>query len=71
VSEFDTERETEKHGPDVLALLVGLATLGVSGYVLSDGQNWMPDVDARWLVAGGALLVGVILLMSSLRGRKR
>jgi hypothetical protein len=71
VSDFDTERETEKRGPDLLTLLVGLGTLGVSGFVLSDGHNWMPDFDARWLVAGGALLVGLIMLISSLRGRKR
>jgi hypothetical protein len=71
VAEHDTEREVEKRGPDLLTLIVGVATLFVSAYVLADGNVWFPSVDPRWIIAGGALVVGLILLGSSLRGRKR
>jgi hypothetical protein len=71
VAEHDTEREVEKRGPDLLTLIVGVATLIVSAYVLTDGNLWVPSVDPRWIIAGGALVVGLILLGSSLRGRKR
>jgi hypothetical protein len=71
VAEHDTEREVEKRGPDLLTLIVGVATLIVSAYVLADGNLWVPSVDPRWIIAGGALVVGLILLGSSLRGRKR
>ncbi|MGH3518108.1 MAG: hypothetical protein ACRDQ7_11965 [Haloechinothrix sp.] len=54
-------------GVDLIALLAGIATLMVSSYLLSDGPSWWPDVDPRWLLAGGALIVGIVLLGSSLR----
>ena len=69
----DKTRETEsrRRWPDVFTLIMGLATLVASGYVLSDGRLWLPTVDPRWLVTGGALLVGLLLLASSLRGGRR
>jgi hypothetical protein len=67
----DTERGVERRGPDLFTLLVGVATLLVSTYVLTDGALWFPDLDARWLIAGGALLVGLFLLAGSLRGNRR
>jgi hypothetical protein len=39
----------------------------VSAYVLTDGAFHIPN--PTWLLAGGALLVGVLLLASSLRKR--
>jgi len=67
--------ESEKAEPrrrlDVFTLLAGLATLFVSSYVLTDGTIWLPTTDPRWLLTGGALLVGVLLLTSSLRGGRR
>jgi hypothetical protein len=70
VAEKTRDTETRRRWPDVITLLFGLATLVVSGYVLSDGNLWFPAVDPRWLITGGALLVGILLLGSSLR-RKR
>jgi hypothetical protein len=70
VAEHDTEREVGKRGPDLLTLIVGVATLFVSAYVLADGQLLLPSIDPRWIIAGGALVVGLILLGSSLRGRR-
>jgi hypothetical protein len=71
VAEHNTERDVERRGPDLLTLLFGIATLVVSAYVLTDGRIWLPTLDPRWLLAGGALLVGLFLLISSVRGNRR
>lgn len=63
--------ETRRRWPDLVTLLFGLVTLFVASYILTDGQVWIPMVDPRWLFTGGALLVGVLLLGSSLRGGRR
>ncbi|MPY97424.1 MAG: hypothetical protein GEU97_05395 [Actinophytocola sp.] len=55
---------------DLFALISGIATLLVAGYVLSDGASWLPDIDLRWLLAGAAAAIGISLLASSL-GRDR
>lgn len=54
---------------DPLALLGGLGTLAVAAYVLGDGQQWLPNLDMRWLLAGVAAVAGVILLASALTRR--
>jgi hypothetical protein len=76
VAEWDAnpevaDRGVRRRGPDVLTLLVGVLALvmAVAGFV---GQA--PDLsgfDPRWLLAGGAVVVGVWLLVGSLRGRRR
>jgi len=71
VADRTRETETRRRWPDVFTLIMGLATLVASGYVLSDGRLWLPTVDPRWLVTGGALLVGLLLLASSLKGGRR
>jgi hypothetical protein len=72
VADHEPQREVRRRGPDVLTLVAGIATLLVSAFVLTDGALWIPSLDPRWLVAGGALVVGLFLLMASLRGgRKR
>jgi hypothetical protein len=55
--------------PDPVAMIVGLISLVVSAYVLSDGAFDLPAVDPRWLIGGGALFVGLMLLGASLRRR--
>lgn len=52
---------------DLFTLLAGVLSLGVAGYILGDGPSWWPDVDFRWVLAGGAVFVGTVLLASSLR----
>jgi hypothetical protein len=59
-----------RRGPDPLALLVGLATLVMAVFAFV-GELPAVDVDPRWLLAGGAAAVGLVLLVSSLRGRPR
>ncbi|HEX7658915.1 MAG TPA: hypothetical protein VF444_05495 [Pseudonocardiaceae bacterium] len=66
------QRPVRRGGPDPLALLAGLATLCVAAYLLFDGALWLPPVDPRWVIAGAALLGGLLLLVLSLRpGRRR
>ncbi|AXB49025.1 hypothetical protein [Amycolatopsis albispora] len=56
---------------DVFTLLIGIATLGASAYVLTDGALPLPGFDPRWLVAGAAVLIGLLLLGASFSGKKR
>lgn len=63
----DREQNETKRFPDVLMLLAGIGTLLVSAYVITNGAFRVPN--PTWLLAGGALLVGVLLLASSLRKR--
>jgi hypothetical protein len=60
-----------KRGVDVFTLIVGIATLLVSAYVLSDGASWLPQFDFRWIIAGGAVFVGLLLLGASFGGKRR
>jgi hypothetical protein len=50
--------------PDVLNLAMAVLTLTASAMVLAD---WRPPLDPRWLLAGGAVLVGLLLLLASVR----
>ena len=70
---YDNQTETPpaKRGVDVFTLIVGIATLLISAYVLSDGASWLPQFDFRWIVAGGAVFVGLLLLGASFGKRRR
>jgi hypothetical protein len=72
VAEHESDKtETRRRWPDLITMLFGLLTLFAAAYVLTDGKVWVPTTDPRWLLTGGALLVGVLLLGSSLRGGRR
>jgi hypothetical protein len=43
----------------------------VSAYVLSDGASWLPQFDFRWVIAGGAVFVGLMLLGASFGSKRR
>ncbi len=58
---------TPRRGPDLLTLTVGLGALGVAGTALLGGVGWLPDVDARWILAAVALVIGLMLVIGSLR----
>ncbi|MFJ9783793.1 hypothetical protein ACIRSS_29725 [Amycolatopsis sp. NPDC101161] len=66
-----TETQPAKRGVDVFTLIVGIATLLISAYVLSDGASWLPQFDFRWVIAGGAVLVGLLLLGASFGSKRR
>jgi fatty acid desaturase len=63
--------EVRRRGVDVFTLLVGLVALVASSYAITDGRIWLPGLDFRWVIAGGALVVGLLLLAASLRPRRR
>lgn len=58
---------TRRRMPDLLALLCGLAALAVATTAIVGSTAWLPPVDARWLLAGAAMVIGLLLLVSSLR----
>ncbi|NIH85593.1 hypothetical protein [Amycolatopsis granulosa] len=69
---YSTETAPERRrGVDVFTLILGVATLLVSAYVLSDGAGWLPSFDLKWVLAGGAVFVGVVMLAASMRGGRR
>jgi hypothetical protein len=70
-SESTTEKTTERKRPDLLTLFAGIAALVMAAYVLTDGKTWLPSFDPRWLLAGGAVLVGLLLLGTSVRRRSK
>jgi hypothetical protein len=63
-----TQRRPRRGFPDPVAMIMGLITLVLSAYALSDGAIDLP-ADPRWLIAGIALFVGLMLLGASLRRR--
>jgi hypothetical protein len=63
----DQSSRRERRGLDPLALLFGIGALLVSGTALTDGSGLLPGVDPRWLLAGGAVLVGMLMLAGALR----
>jgi len=53
-----------------LTLLAGLAALAVAVTALVGSTSWLPSVDLRWVFAGGAATVGVLLLVGPLRSER-
>ncbi len=66
-----TETARTRRGPDPVSLLVGLLTLGMALAALVGDLPDLSGFDPRWLLAGGAAFVGLMLLVGSLRGRRR
>ena len=56
-----------RRGLDPLTLLFGIGALLVAATALTDGSGLLPGVDPRWVLAGGAVLVGLLLLVGTLR----
>jgi hypothetical protein len=56
-----------RRGPDLLTLLAGLVALGISTIALLGDIPWLPPVDGRWVLAALALIVGLLLVIGSLR----
>ncbi|ACU40328.1 hypothetical protein KCV87_23345 [Actinosynnema pretiosum subsp. pretiosum] len=66
-----SEHEVRERRPgiDVVSLVFGVTALIASAYMLTDGSA-LPGLDLRWLLAGGALVIGLGLLGSSVRRRQ-
>ena len=56
-----------RRSPDLLTLVAGLVALGLAGTTLLGGIAWLPDVDGRWVLATLALVIGLLLVIGSLR----
>lgn len=65
-----TVAPTSGRSPDLLTLVAGFAALGIAATALLGGIPWMPDIDGRWVIAGLALIIGLVLVIGSLRPHK-
>ncbi|MCA1708826.1 MAG: hypothetical protein LC808_38330 [Actinobacteria bacterium] len=69
-TEPDSGAIARRRGPDLLTLAVGLAALTVALSALLGGMGWLPGVDIRWVLAAVAILVGLALILGSVRPRR-
>jgi hypothetical protein len=65
----DPAPPARRRGPDPLALIVGLATLAMAVFAFVGELPDLSGFDPRWLLAGGAVAVGLVLLVGNLRNR--
>ncbi len=65
----DPAPPARRRGLDPLALIVGLATLAMAVFAFVGELPDLSGFDPRWLLAGGAVAVGLVLLVGSLRNR--
>lgn len=72
MADFPDEQETTKvreHRFDPVSLVAGVGALLVAAYTLTDGVVSLPEISGRWLLAGGAAFIAVLMLIASF-GRK-
>ena len=65
-----TTTVTRRRGPDPVALVVGLLSIAMAVFAFVGQVPDLSGLDPRWLLAGGAAAVGLMLLVGSLRGRR-
>jgi peptidoglycan/LPS O-acetylase OafA/YrhL len=70
VDEAATATVARRRRPDPVALLIGLLSLGMAVAAFVGQVPDLSGLDPRWLLAGGAAVVGLMLLVGSLRGRR-
>ena len=63
-----TEVVRRRRGPDPVALVLGVLTLGMAVAAFT-GQLPVIGFDPRWLIAAAAAVVGALLLLGSMRRR--
>ncbi|MGQ0775947.1 MAG: hypothetical protein ACT4NY_16260 [Pseudonocardiales bacterium] len=61
----------QRRGPDLLTLTAGLGALAVAIGVPLGGDGWLAGLDARWVLAAAATLIGLLLVIGSIRPRRR
>jgi hypothetical protein len=64
-----TAPAARRRGPDVLMIVVGVLALGMSSAAFVGEVPSLAGLDPRWLLAAGATVIGLLLLVGSLRGR--
>ncbi|HEY3258910.1 MAG TPA: hypothetical protein VGJ95_01350 [Pseudonocardiaceae bacterium] len=65
--EHSTDERRPRRWLDPVTMLFGIGALLVAGTALTNGSGLLPGVDPRWLLASGAVLVGMLLLVGTLR----
>lgn len=60
---------TRKRRPDVVALLAGILSLLIAAAGITGTGPW-EVVDIRWLLAGAAVVAGIVFLAASLRNSR-
>jgi hypothetical protein len=70
VVDTGTAEPARRRTPDLLTLLVGLATLAMAVFAFTGELPDLSGFDPRWVLAGAAAVVGLVLLVGSLRGRR-
>ena len=60
---------SRRRGPDLATLLVGVLSLGMAASAFVGEVPSLAGFDPRWLLAAGATVIGLLLLVGSLRGR--
>jgi hypothetical protein len=70
--EDNTTRDTRapRRQFDPIMLILGVATLAVAAYIIGYGYVPFPHLDTKWVIAGGGVLVGVLMLTASLRPKR-
>lgn len=58
-----------RRAPDPVALLVGLLSLGMAVAAFTGSVPGLSGFDPRWLLAGAAALIGLLILAGTLRNR--
>ncbi len=51
-------------------MVAGLGALGIAITTLIGGITWFPHLDGRWLLAALALIIGLLLVIGSLRPQR-
>ncbi|ASO22733.1 uncharacterized membrane protein HdeD (DUF308 family) [Actinoalloteichus hoggarensis] len=68
----DKPKAARRRSPmDLLTLICGVIALLVAVYTFSDGNDWLPLLNLRWVLAAGAVTIGLALLAGSLRSRRQ
>lgn len=66
----ETGAPAQRRGPDPLTLAAGLGALAVAIGVPLSGDGWLAGLDARWVLAAVAILIGLLLVIGSIRPRR-
>lgn len=59
--------ETGRRRPEPVTLVAGLLAIVLAVFAF---VGELPPIDPRWVLAVGAALLGLVLLVSSMRGRR-
>ena len=66
------DQEIEPRGGfDIVTFVFAIGAVLAAGFVLTDGNYWPDFLDLRWLLAGGAIIIGIGMLAGSVLRQRR